>query len=76
MGIDVEVSDAEVLRDYFDARFPGVVNYWQRYYDKGYRARINGEPHEFHRSRMRGCWYKGWDQAEKELKSRKSKVKK
>jgi len=65
-----EKSDAERLVDHYDAAVPRMEAHWQNLINKGYQARMNNEPRMYH-GRSRGPFFRGWDQADRELGGKK-----
>lgn len=70
-GEQKEMSDAEYLLAAFQAGLPAMRANWQQLMDKGYKARLEGKPRMYHGRRQRGCFFRGWDAADADIKAGK-----
>jgi hypothetical protein len=62
-------SMAEELLETFREALPAMEANWQRLMDKGYQARLNDEPRMYHGRRQAGCFFRGWDAADADIKA-------
>lgn len=63
--------DGYHLAKYLEDRMPEIVCRWKGLMREGYEARMAGEPRQWHGRRYSGPFFKGWDEADRELKKAK-----
>ena len=70
MTEEITGTDLRNLVNYVEASIPAMQANWRKQYQEGYEARMQDKPRCTHHARRRGMWFRGYDNADEDLKKR------
>ena len=62
-------TDIKNLVNFMELSLPAIEIAYKKQYEEGYNARMKGKQRSTHHARKRGSWFRGYDKADRELKT-------